>query len=439
MQRRALPIAVVVLGGLLVWLWLLERAPSEPDPVPITTSPLWPAFSADVVTGFTIHDKGEPAVHVVRAADGWRATLLDDGRARRAHAPLAQAAASALAGLESTRTLGADTGAYGLGDGALRVTVELGDEQRTVTIGDPLTVGHGHYARIDGADAVHVIPSGPLLALTRDPLEFRDPRVLPLEPEAITAIRSGLSDPPLALERRDRSWHLEPGPGGRVDENAIATLLEDLTGLAARTWESSDATASGPSIALDTAAGTVELQLVEPLPSPWPSTAVVRVTGPVPEPSDADQLATISLDALAALAGAADAWRAEELVALNPWLVRTFTWSAGGSSWSFEQADGTWSGPEEAGDPLTNARVHGFLQRVDALRGVRWVPEAKTIGLVETARISGEHTDGSPFELRLLRGPSREWAQDPSEFGVREVSEDADALLGQLRPLPEDG
>ena len=431
MQRRALPLALTVLGALLVWLWLLERAP-EPDPTPAPmAAPLWAPFEAGAIQSITIQDKG--VVLLERQADGWRVTLPDD-RPRRAASVRADAAASGLAGLESLRTIDGDPASFGLGPDALRVTIGLADDERVLRIGDAVTVGQGRYVAV-GAQ-VHIVPAGPLAAVLADPLGWRDRRLLPVDAEAVLAIESGLTDPPLALERRGSSWFLEPGPGMRADENAAAVLVDELVGLEAVRWRPTDAPLDGPTVQVRTDAGTISLTFA-PLPADGP-TLDVHVTGPGTD--SADSVATVDLQDLAGLLAPAGDWPSDELVALNPWLVRSFTWSAGGSSWTFDHTDAGWLGPGDAGarDRVATAAVHDFLQTVDGLRGEGWLPaDDAPLGLVETAGITGTHADGSTFTLTLLRGPSHDYGRSGDEDGLREVDDGPDALLGALHPLVE--
>lgn len=443
-QRHALPIAALVLLLLLAWLWLLEREPpAGPADRPPDAAPLWADFEPATVQALSIRDKGDRGIRLERSGDRWLVAFPDDTGPRRANDDLANAATSALAALESDRALSdADPASdYGLGEEALEVVVELGGgEARTLRIGDPLTVAHGHYARVDDATVVHVIPSGPLLALTRDPLSYRDRRVLPLDPDQILTITSELTDPPLHLERSGRTWVLEPQPGGRAEENTVASLLDALTSLGGRSWAPAVAEPEGPRLLLGTRDGEVSVQLVVPLPAVLPTTLDVRVRGPLPEPRDDDLVATVPTDALAALWTEPVAWRSSELVELNPWLVTTFSWSAGGTLWTFDEEGDRWLGPEEQGSrpPVARDRVRLFLQQVDGLRGIRWLAEEDApSGLVETAELSGEHADGSRFGLTLLRGPSRDYARADDESGLREIDGTANDLLGALHALPE--
>ncbi len=444
MQRHALPIAAVVLLLLLGWLWFLERRPTAPEvaPNPLAT-PLWTDFDADAVREVSIRDKGDRAILLQRSEGPWLARLPDDDRPRRGNQDLADAAANALAALESDRTLPDATEAsdYGLGTEALEVVLRLASgEARTLRIGDALTVAHGRYARVDGSSMVHVISSAPLLALTRDPMDYRDRRVLPLEPDQILGIHSELSDPALTLERRDATWVLGLEPVGRADTNAVSVLLDMLTTMPGRAWDPADAAPAGPSLVLDTAAGEVVLQLMQPLGPTPPLTLKVRVSGPLPEPRDDDLVVTIPTETVSGLRAAPEHWRSAELVDLNPWLVTGFQWSARGSAWTFEEGESGWVGPEAQGarTPIERERVHRFLQTVDGLVGLGWIPQDEApSGLVETARISGHHKDGSGFGLTLLRGPSRDYARADGEGGLREIDSAANDLLGFLHALPE--
>ena len=445
MQRHALPIAVLVLLVLLGWLWFLERDPPAPEAESQPTSePLWEEFDAAAVQALSVQDKGDRGVQLERSGGRWLATLPEQAGQRRANVDLADAAAGAVAALASDKTLestGASPADYGLGSEALTVTVQVnGADSRTLRIGDPLTVAHGHYAQVQGSAVVHVISSAPLIALTRDPLDYRDRRVLPLAPEEIEAVTSELSDPPFSLERRGRSWVLEPGPGGRADENLVASLLDGLTLLGGRSWTPADSEPIGPRVVLQTAAGEVVLQLMSPLPADAPTTLQVRVRGPLPPPLDDDMVVTIPGDGLSDLLIPADDWRSTELVELNPWLVTSFTWSAGGTEWMFDHTEDGWVGPAEQDvrPGVRSERVQTFLQAIDGLRGMAWLPEEDApTGLVETASLTGLHKDGSTFGLTLLRGPSRDYARSEGELGLREIDGTANDLLGTLQALPE--
>ena len=169
MQRAALPVLTAVLALLLLALWGGDGGDAGPAPVRDELS-LWTAFEPDEVTQVRFIDKEPEGVRLAREGGEWTVTQAD-GTTGSARIERARGLVAALASLHSTRVIGGDPIDYGLGSSALQVQATLVDgSTRALHIGDPLTVGDGHYVLVD--NTVHVAPSLPLALLSGDPLDL---------------------------------------------------------------------------------------------------------------------------------------------------------------------------------------------------------------------------------------------------------------------------
>ncbi len=416
----------MVLAGLSTWVWWSERQGSDVEEDGVPEAPLLPDCDPADVTALRIGPEGK-GVSLERAADRW---LLAGDPPRPAEGALADLAARSLCELDSLRSLDGtgDLSQFGLGTDSRTVSATVAGTTRSLRLGDSAPVGEGRYAAIDGA--LHLVSPAAVAVFDRDPLDFRDRRVLPLDPAEVTALTLQRGEDILAFERRQRWWFLAEEPGWRAETAALDGLLQDLVGLSAAAYPDSvlDPVAS---VSLDLGEQSASISFA---PSGVAMAAVA--SGEALPAGFGGEGAQVDASFLAALPFEPEAWRALELVDFNPYVVDEFRWAAAGESFTFVRTDGAWARGEEGAKADAGA-VQDFLTALDGLRAVGFVDAAE--GAVEVARVEAAERTGRAFELVLLRSPTRDLVRIESETGLREVDGAAFELLGHLDTLAQGG
>jgi hypothetical protein len=444
-QNRLLIVAVVVLallGGYVWWSSTREAVDEGPTLEEGETALFQDRESADLA-GMTF---GSPGKEVVLERAGDSNWLVGTDPSRPADDALAEAAARAAVAIVSNRQLEGAPAAladFGLGELAFGLTLRFQDgSSHQLRLGDSAPVGGGRYLLQLETGAVHMVEGWSLRPLERDPAEFRDRRLLPLDPDDVSELRlTRTGAPPLAMERSGSKWFVQAEPAWRVETGLVRDLLVDLVELRARDYlqptDADDSFEPDVEVVVQDAAGASARLALGAAASDGLREA--RADGSLlPAAGERARVTAAFLDDLDP---DPSAWRTFELLDFNPWIVDTIEHSAGGQTWRLEGREGQWfrTGvePEVA---LDAQKVQDLLAELDGLRAVGYAPpdmDPSEAG-VEQAHIELVQSDGERVGLTLYRGPNRDHVVVDGEPGLREVDATVHALIGHLRPLQSD-
>ena len=171
------------------------------------------AFDRAAVRRITIRRAGALPFSLVRQPSGKEPAWRESPGGEAADEAAVDDLLTSIDLAETTRT--SDVGADAAGLAPPRVALELDEPTGPVTIelGRLDAAGQGVFARLGGAMAIRVTPRRLAELADREPWAFRDRRLVPLPPDAITAI----------------SWH---EGGGKRDERRLS--------LVAGRWQNAD-------------------------------------------------------------------------------------------------------------------------------------------------------------------------------------------------------
>ena len=443
MQTRLLVIAALVLALLAGYVWWSGSHDDDDGDPPLDEGEvaLFADLEVDQVIRLTLGTDGKQVILERQGELDW---LVAGEPARPADDALAEAAARAAISITSTRQLGSDAGSpadFGLGDDAFGLTLETGDgSSHSLRVGDRAPVGGGRYLLDVDSGAMHLVDGWSLGPLERDPADFRDRRLVPLDPDTLTEVRVARADlPELVLERPGRLWFIRAEPAWRAEAGLVRDLLVDLAELRARDY-------LGPVPPKDDFAAELEIQILDA----DGRSAALLLGGRDPDglreartsgellPDLAGERARVAAPFLDELDPDPVVWRTYELLDFNPWVVETIEHSAGGRTWRLEQRDGGWVRTGSDDDvPLDAEQVQDLLNRLDGLRAVAYAPtdlELDEAG-IQQARIELVQVGGEGVGLVLYRGPNRDYVQVDGEPGLKEVDGSVHALIGHLRPM----
>jgi hypothetical protein len=157
MNPRVTLLLVIVLAGLaLVVFGLNQGEPASVGPTPIP-QPTILTLDSQTVTRVTVEANGKTTT-LEKGADGkW---LLNGGPADDMRVQSFVSRVSNLRGSSQVENPGTDLAAYGLDTPSARSTVARNDGAQTVLLlGATTPVGTGYYLKLEGSDAVFVVPS----------------------------------------------------------------------------------------------------------------------------------------------------------------------------------------------------------------------------------------------------------------------------------------
>ena len=245
MNFKTTVILIILLAATGGYLFF-TRESGEAKPKTQEARKLLDIAAAGDVTKVAIAPKDGKPMAMEKTGKDWR---LTEPLAAPADSTEATGLIDSLVNLVSTAQLNSQEAASaktGLDKPQFTVSLTAGSKTIKLLIGDRMAVGNTAYAKIDGKDAVEVIPADVLDKLDRSSKAYRDTRLVqtPIaDIRQITFIRKGET---LKLAKTGNDWLILEPIEAPADAAAVTDLLTALTGLKAKSFidEASDATQS---------------------------------------------------------------------------------------------------------------------------------------------------------------------------------------------------
>ena len=406
--------------ALIVWL---GRRPA-PEEAAAPTAALIGAFSEDALRQIEL-TCGATSFALARAkAGGWRIARPVDSEADRRRVK------DLIASLQEARVKkvisdpAEHLAAYGLSPPACTVRLDLSPNAPAVTLslGRASPIGNDRYAAVNGKSVL--LTDGSLFtSVARGPEAFREKRIFPVEPEAITRMALDRPDGRLVVSRAGDAWRLEAPFRDVASSSACTDLARALTAL---TWTSPD-TVPAPVGAIPSRRLRVEIAAQG---SASPEVAFVAAAG-----IDGKRLSWRDGVALAGLVEESaaheldrpmESFRDPRIATFSDPDVRQITIDRGGTSLRITRAaEGSpWSGADGAVNfPVDDSRVVELLDRMRTLTASGFEPVPPPTVPTGTIAISGGTLElarltWGTFEKRKDAGAPEVWLTTPSRPGV---------------------
>ncbi len=250
--------------------------------------------------------------------------------------------------------------------GVLKSTLQLdfkGDRPLSLLFGKVGADGNRTYVAFEKSNAVYLIPNdlAKLIAMPSD--NFRDRRLVPIDPDRVRRIEIVRGSTTLELENKGRGWQIIKPLDAMANNEAVTALLQKWSDLRLASIDQSNKKTEASTSPVDQLSEIrfFSENLLEPSiisigkPSPdgfFPVRLQHRnISGSAP-PALAE-LITIDLDQL----------RDRSLARLNPDLVDLIRWNDGGTKTEIRRHEGRWSGA-----------IEKFFQILAATKSSRYAP-----------------------------------------------------------------
>ncbi len=228
---RALAVLGVVAGLLAAYLLFFDHDPRNAAPAG-QGAQLLPAFDRGALKRVTLARAGEPPFALVREGSGpWR--IEPDGAA--ADQAAVEDLLGALDQAESQRTADLSPQAAGLSPPRVTLSLDSGSRSAEVRLGRTDASGRGVFVQGAGGGPVRVGPARLLQLADRAPAAFRDRRMVPFAPDAITRVawRAQPDDRQHSFERQGARWR--NASGEPLAPERVAEAIRHLTALRGET------------------------------------------------------------------------------------------------------------------------------------------------------------------------------------------------------------
>lgn len=271
--------------------------------------------------------------------------------------------------------------------GVLKSSLQLdfkGDRPLSLLFGKASADGNRTYVSFEKSNAVYLIPNDLVTLITLPPDNFRDRRVLSIDPDRVQRIEIRHGTTLLELENNGRGWRIIKPLAAPADNEAVAALLKKWSALHLVSFDQSSKKTK-PSTApfeqhseIRIFSENTEAPQVVAIGKPSPDGFVPirlqpRNIGGTASPALAEASA-INLDQL----------RDRSLARLNPDLVDLIRWHDGGSKTEIRRHEGKWTGA-----------VERFFQILSATKSLRYAPATP-------AELAAAGLDKPPTHLEFL-------------------------------------
>ena len=255
MSRIATLLLVLAATGLVVFVGTTHRWRFSTERVIQPGSALF-QFDPEEITGISIKN-GDQSFRIQRSEDGWRLTRgIEDTASSEAVNAVIQTALETLVldridatELRDDKSLSG----YGVLKSSLQIDFK-GDKPSSLLIGKTSPDGNRQYVSFENSKAIYLIPKDITRLITLPIENFRDRRLLPINPAQIERVIFRKGNSSLELERDTKGWKILRPLNAPADDAAVEDLLSKIHALRLESFESSSRRDSADDSRLDSPA-----------------------------------------------------------------------------------------------------------------------------------------------------------------------------------------
>ncbi len=232
-QLRTLVILVVVLGGLLGYLYFVDADRPVGD---VEEKPDVFDVEADDIQALRVRSRSGETTELTKTDGTWRITSPIEAAADDA---TVGSITSNLAALSIQRVVDenpADPGRYGLTEPSLEVAFKAKDDEsyKVLQLGDKTAAGADMYAKRGGENQIFLVYNYIESSFDHGTFDLRDKRILTFDRDKVDRIEVRHGRSTIALTKQDGEWRLAEPIQVRADYSAAEGLLSRLASLQMR-------------------------------------------------------------------------------------------------------------------------------------------------------------------------------------------------------------
>jgi hypothetical protein len=255
MNRIATILLVLAATGLAVFVGTTHRWRFSTERVIQPGSALFD-FDPDDITGISIKN-GDQSFRIQRSDDGWHLTKgLEDSASPEAVAALIQTALETpvLDRIDASEIRDdKNLSGYGVLKSSLQIDFK-GDRPPSLLIGKTSPDGTRQYVSFENSKTVYLIPKDIVRLLTLPIENYRDRRILPLDPAQIERIVFRRGNSTLELQRDGDEWKILRPLNAPADAAAVDDLLSKIHALRLENFQLENKPASSGDSRFDSSA-----------------------------------------------------------------------------------------------------------------------------------------------------------------------------------------
>jgi len=410
MKRRGLALLAIVAAGMAVLIFVEGRRRSSRESEqtrPTASARMLPPFDRKAVRRITIHRLASgqafsmlhlPSPSAPAPAPAWQ--IEGPGTPAGDDAAIDDLVAAAdLA--ESNRTADLSPEAAGLHPAEAELDIETPGGAMALQLGRADATGQGVYARVGPDGPVRVIGRRLLDLVDRGPEAFRDRRLLPLDPAAVTAIKWSGDNTQGAVFALGGRWHKSGGES--VANERVTESLRQLLALRIEKFDTEPPRPPAGARTLKVTAGPAEIAL-----DIWPGGEVTRDGERLRVPADAIETAWRSLAPASA--------RDDRLVVQPPDAITRVELSDDHARLALRRVHGEWSFESPKVPYAADTRaVDDWLTRLHAVKAATKSDGPHARHLVIEGHFPERADVSAPPDVHALLAP------DPLRFRDRAV------------------
>ncbi|MGH9851278.1 MAG: DUF4340 domain-containing protein [Blastocatellia bacterium] len=229
-MKRSTLILLLVAAVAAVTVYYLDIKPGKPRDAEPETSKSAFSFSRDDITSISLVRGGE-TINFENQNNKWVIT-------QPVNAAADESALNSLVGdLVSARIerefapAGNDLKQYGLAEPAVKLEVKLKNGQsHRVELGTKDPSDASAYAKINGAQNVALLPAALLTSADKPLNDLRDRSVLGATQYELASVKINNESGSYELEKKESEWNIKGPVEGPADENAVSSMLSEITG-----------------------------------------------------------------------------------------------------------------------------------------------------------------------------------------------------------------
>jgi hypothetical protein len=221
----------MIVLSILIGFYLVDSARKAKKEQAEKTTDNLSSIKIDEITEIALSRRGENIIFVKdQKSSVWRIENQDEGRIGTDSGNVSFLIEK-LGSIQKSESLGkiSSLGQYGLSEPAIILKVKTEKAENVIKLGKKTPADDGVYLMKDEDENLYVADSGILSAADKSLYDFRDKKLVNLEPDKISSFSFTVSGKTFNIEKMDDNWTLTVDKKYRADDEIVKRALNSLS------------------------------------------------------------------------------------------------------------------------------------------------------------------------------------------------------------------